>query len=408
MKAEKRRSTLSVLFYIKKQKLLKNGEAPICMRVTIDKRYAEIMIKRSIPVAQWNQTKECSKGKDRVSTELNHYLIAVRARVLQIHQMLETEGRTVTVEIVRDRFYGRDNAQRTLLEVYAEHNSKCRALIGKEYTESTVAKFETSIKRLKEFIRHNYRRDDIYLNDMDGKFVRNFEFWLKSSIGCQNNSALKHLKNLKKVIRIAIENEWIRRDPFRGIRFKRDEVEAEFLSREELDRLVKKEITIKRLEQVRDVFAFCCYTGLAFADVQQLSKEHLMKDGNGDLWIRKARQKTKQMCNIPLISRAKKLMDKYADNAECIAKNVLFPVLSNQKMNAYLKEIADICGIEKRLTTHVARHTAATIVFLANEVSMENVAKILGHSDIRMTQHYARVLDSSIIRDMGNVERSFC
>lgn len=152
---------------------------------------------------------------------------------------------------------------------------------------------------------------------------------------------------------------------------------------------------------------FYPFTGLAFADVHQLSKEHLVRDNDGNLWIRKARQKTKQMCNIPVISPARKLIDKYSHQPDCIAKNVLLPVLSNQKMNAYLKEIADICGIQKRLTTHVARHTAATVVFLANEVSMENVAKILGHSNIRMTQHYAKVLDTSILRDMKNVERSF-
>ncbi len=407
MGAEKRRTTLNVLFYIKRQKLLKNGEAPICMRVTIDKRKVEIMIKRSIPAELWNQTKECSKGRDRVSMELNHYLAAIRIKVLQIHQALDIEGKEVTVDAVRDRFYGRDNIQHTLLEVYAEHNSKCRSLIGKEYTLSTVTKFETSIKRLGEFIRYKYHREDISLNDMDSKFVRDFEYWLKTFIGCQNNSALKHLKNLKKVTRIALENEWMRKDPFAGIHFKRDEVEVEFLSREELDVLTSKEFTIKRLEQVRDIFAFCCYTGMAFADVQQLSKEHFVNDGKGNLWIRKARQKTKQMCNIPVITPARKLIEKYATNAECIAKNVIFPVSSNQKMNAYLKEIATICGIEKRLTTHVARHTAATIVFLANEVSMENVSKILGHSNIRMTQHYAKVLDSSILRDMNNVEKSF-
>lgn len=149
------------------------------------------------------------------------------------------------------------------------------------------------------------------------------------------------------------------------------------------------------------------FTALAFVDVQQLSREHLIKDNNGALWIRKARQKTNQMCNIPVLSIPQRILRKYEDNAECIKKGVLLPVISNQRMNAYLKEIADLCGIAKRLTTHVARHTAATVVFLANDVSMENVSKILGHSNIRMTQHYARVLDSSIMRDMANVERNF-
>lgn len=403
-----KRNTLSVLFIIKKAKLLKNGEAPICMRITVNKRVAEVMIKRSIPVDLWNQKKECSKGKDRVATELNHYINTVRAKVLQIHRELEIDNKPITADIIKDCFYGRDKAQRSLLEVYAEHNEKCRALIGKEYTESTVTKFDTSINRLKEYIRSCYHRDDIMLAELDGQFIRDFDFWLKTEKHCQNNSALKHLKNLKKVVRIALANDWIKKDPFYGIHFKQEEVNVEFLSREELDILMNKDFAIKRLEQVRDIFVFCCFTALAFVDVQQLSREHLIKDNNGALWIRKARQKTSQMCNIPVLSIPQRILRKYEDNAECIKKGVLLPVISNQRMNAYLKEIADLCGITKRLTTHVARHTAATIVFLANDVSMENVSKILGHSNIRMTQHYARVLDSSIMRDMENVEKNFC
>ena len=402
-----KRNTLSVLFIIKKSKLLKNGEAPICMRITVNKRVAEVMIKRSIPVDLWNQKKECSKGKDRAATELNHYINTVRAKILQIHRELEIDNKTITADIIKDCFYGRDKVQRSLLEVYAEHNEKCRALIGKEYTESTVTKFDTSINRLKEYIRSCYHRDDIMLVELDGQFIRDFDFWLKTDKHCQNNSALKHLKNLKKVVRIALANGWIKKDPFYGIRFKQEEVNVEFLSREELDILMNKEFAIKRLEQVRDIFVFCCFTALAFVDVQQLSREHLIKDNNDALWIRKVRQKTNQMCNIPVLSIPQRILGKYEDNAECIKKGVLLPVISNQRMNAYLKEIADLCGIAKRLTTHVARHTAATVVFLANDVSMENVSKILGHSNIRMTQHYAKVLDSSIMLEMRNVEKNF-
>ena len=402
-----KRNTLSVLFIIKKAKLLKNGEAPICMRITVNKRVAEVMIKRSIPIDLWNQKKECSKGKDRVAAELNHYINTVRAKVLPIHRELEIDNKPITADIIKDCFYGRDKVQRSLLEVYAEHNEKCRALIGKEYTESTVTKFDTSINRLKEYIRSCYHRDDIMLAELDGQFIRDFDFWLKTKKHCQNNSALKHLKNLKKIVRIALANDWIKKDPFYGIHFKQEEVNVEFLSREELDILMNKKFTIKRLEQVRDIFVFCCFTALAFVDVQQLSREHLIKDNNGALWIRKARQKTNQMCNIPVLSIPQRILRKYEDNAECIKKGVLLPVISNQRMNAYLKEIADLCGITKRLTTHVARHTAATVVFLANDVSMENVSKILGHSNIRMTQHYAKVLDSSIMREMVNVEKNF-
>lgn len=257
MNTEKSRSTLNVLFCIKKHKLLKTGEAPIFVRITIDGRRQEIMIKRSIPAEHWNQAKECSKGKDRAARELNHYLDTVRAKILQIHSDLLKEGRPVTSESVRDRFYGRDPESHTLLEIYAEQNRKCRELIGRDYAESTVKKFDTAISRLREFITERFHKEDVPLDKVTGEFIRDFDFWLKTERKMQINSALKHLKELKKVMRIALANGWIKKDPFYGIRLRRDEVNVEFLSREELETLINKKFSIQRLEQVRDVFVFC-------------------------------------------------------------------------------------------------------------------------------------------------------
>ena len=402
-----RKSTFSVLYIIKKSKLLKNGEAPVCMRITVQGQVAEIMVKRSISVHLWNQAKECSNGKNHIDRELNHYLETMKARVYQIHRELEIDGKRVTANAIRDRYYGKDENSRTLVEVYCEHNKKCRALIGIDFTESTVEKFDTSLSHLQEYMKHNYGKDNIPLSEVNTQFINDFDFYLKTVRKCQQNSSLKHLKNLKKIIRIALANDWIKKDPFYGIQFKHEETNIEFLTQEELETLIHKEFSIKRLEQVRDVFVFCSFTGLAFVDVQQLTPNHLLKDNNGAIWIRKNRQKTGNMCNIPVLSAVQKLIEKYQDHPDCVRKGVLLPVMSNQKMNAYLKEIADLCGITKKLSTHVARHTAATVVFLANNVSMENVAKILGHSNTKMTQHYAKVLDSSIMRDMANVENCF-
>ena len=401
------RKSFSVLFFIKKAKLLKNGEAPVCMRITVNGCMVDISIKRSCPVNLWNQAKENSKGKDRMSVELNHYIEITRSRIHQIYRELETSDKVITVDLVRKLYYGVDEESKTLLQVFREHNEQSRKLIGKDFVSKTVQRYETTTRYLEEFIKKEYQLSDIALNNLEANFISKFDAFLKIEKGCAQNSAITRLKNLKKIIRIALENDWIKKDPFYGIHFKQEEVNVEFLSREELDILMNKEFAIKRLEQVRDIFVFCCFTALAFVDVQQLSREHLIKDNNGALWIRKARQKTNQMCNIPVLTIPQRILRKYEDNAECIKKGVLLPVISNQRMNAYLKEIADVCGIAKRLTTHVARHTAATVVFLANDVSMENVSKILGHSNIRMTQHYAKVLDSSIMRDMVNVEQSF-
>ena len=396
-----------MLFILKKSKLLKNGEAPVCLRITVQGQSAEVMVKRSIAVHLWNQAKECSNGKSHSDRELNHYLETVKARFYQIHREWEIDGKRVTAKAMLDRYFGRDETSKTLLDVYREHNQKCRALIGIDFTESTVEKFDTSLSHLQEYIKHRSGADDILLNEVNAQFINDFDFYLKTVRRCQHNSAIKHLKNLKKVVRIALANDWMKRDPFFGIQFKHEEKNIEFLTQEELSMLINKELTIQRLAQVRDVFVFCAFTGLAFTDVQQLTPAHLVRDNDGAMWIRKPRQKTGNMCNIPVLSVAQRLIDKYSDHPECVRKGVLLPVMSNQKMNAYLKELADLCGITKKLTTHVARYTAATVVFLANKVSMENVAKILGHSNTKMTQHYAKVLDSSIMRDMAGVEKCF-
>ena len=400
-------STFNLLFVVRKHRLLKNGEAPIYLRITVNGEVADITVKRSVRAEMWNQRRECSNGKQHKDYELNHYLETLKARLYQIHREFEIDGKRITAKALRDRFYGKDESSKTIGDVYREHNDKCRALIGIDFTKSTVEKFDTSLSHLKEYMLHRYGRDDVLLSEVNGQFVNNFDFYLKTVRKCQNNSSIKHLKNLKKVVRIALANDWMKKDPFYGIQFKHEETHVEFLTQEELEKVMNKEFEISRLALVRDVFVFCTFTGLAFIDVKNLTKEHLMKDNNGALWIRKPRQKTGNMSNIPVLSVTKRLIEQYADHPECIKKGVLMPVLSNQKLNAYLKEIADCCGITKRISSHVARYTAATVVFLANNVSIENVAKILGHSNTKMTQHYAKVLDSSIMRDMAGVEQCF-
>jgi site-specific recombinase XerD len=213
------------------------------------------------------------------------------------------------------------------------------------------------------------------------------------------------MKCFKKITNLAIANEWIMRNPFAGIRFQEMKVNKEFLTKEEINRIWEKEFGIERLELVRDVFIFQCFTGLAFIDVHNLRAEHIHSDSNGCLWIVKAREKTDNLCNIPLLEVPKQILAKYKEHPVCLEKGVLLPVMCNQKMNSYLKEIADLCGIKKKLTTHTARHTFASSVALANNVSLSNVAKMLGHSSTRMSERYAKVLDQSILREMKEVEK---
>ena len=409
-KNNKKRTTFNVACYLKKSNVLKNGEVPIYMRITVNKQAVILSMQGSILPSLWSLTKERSKGKDRVALELNHYIESVKSRLYQIHRELEIAGKPITSQIIKDAYLGKpsdsEEKGKTLVEIHIEHNERCRKLLNVEYSLSTIYKFDASLKFLQLFMKQEFDKNDIPLNQINADFIRKYEMFLKTERGCGNNTAIKHLKIFKKVILIALANDWIQKNPFVTIKFKQEEVYVEFLTMEELEILIKKEIPNRRLSQVRDVFVFCAFTGLAFIDVKGLQKEHLVKDNSGNWWIRKPRQKTNNMCNIPLLKIPQMILEKYEDDKECLLRGQLLPVPTNQKMNAYLKEISDICLINKRLTTHCSRHTFATSVALANRVSMENVAKMLGHSSTRMTQHYAKVLDSSILRDMVKVDKA--
>jgi hypothetical protein len=236
--------------------MLRNGEAPVCMRISVNCKAVDISIKRSVAVDSWNQVRECCTSTGKVGKEQNRYIDTMRAKVLQIHRELEIDGIRVTTDAIRDKLYGRDESQKTLVDIYTKHNKRCRALIGKDFSESTVDKFDTSLNVLKVFIKKTTKKDDILLKEITRVFIQDFEFYLKTEKNMQHNSALKHLKNLKKIVRIAQANEWIKKDPFMGIQFKHEEVEVDFLSQEELERIMNKEFTIKRLDVVRDVFLF--------------------------------------------------------------------------------------------------------------------------------------------------------
>lgn len=376
-------------------------------RITVNGARVETNIRKSIDPALWNQAKECAKGKSRKSCDLNAYIEEARIKLYGIFNELESEGIPIHARLLQEKFFGQDKDPeviRTIIGTMQEHNDQCRELVGKDYALITVRRYESCKRYLAALIKQKYGKEDLPLTEVNGELVRAFEFYLKTEKECQQNTVIRYMKCLKKITKIALANEWITKDPFIGIKFHEKEVIREFLTKDELLTIYNKKFSLERITVVRDVFIFAAFTGLAFIDVQQLAPQHIVEGQNGNLWIRKPRQKTKNMCNIPLLDIPMAILRKYATHPTCQKKNVLLPVPCNQKMNSYLKEIADLFMINKTLTTHTARHSYATSVCLANGVSIENVAKMLGHSNIKMTQHYARVLDSSILRDMNNVK----
>lgn len=393
------------MFFIRRTKLRKNLEAPVLMRITVNGERTDVSIQRTILPEQWNRDKGCAKPTTQNGKELNLYLNEARLQVYQCHQELLSKKLPVTAKALKTAFlHGTEEAEvHTLLDLYREHNANLKSMIDKGVSRATYIRHETSRRNLERFIHDIYHREDINIKDITHVFVKDYENYLRTTRNCNNNSTVKYIKNLGKIVREAMNRDWLQVNPFRNIRFHLEEVDKPFLSQSELNKVMAKEFTIKRIAQVRDVFVFCCFTGLAFIDVKTLTTKDIEKGNDGDLWIRKQRNKSKQWAHIPLLPVAKQIIEKYKSNTECQSKGVLLPVLSNQKMNAYLKEIADLCDINKNLTTHCARHTFATTVTLANKVSMESVSKMLGHASLVMTMKYARILDSTIGMEMSQV-----
>ena len=254
------RKRFSVLFFIKRSKLLKNGEAPVRVRVTYDRLYVELQLKRSVKVPLWSQDKEKSIGKDRNSIELNHYIDALRVKFYQIYQDLELEGKIISARAIVNRYQGKDETFKTLYNVFKEHNDNCRKLIGTDYADITVRRYDNCLKYLMELVKRDYKVDDILLREVNGELVRNFDLYLKTEKHCAQNTVIRYMKCFKKVINLAIANEWLTKNPFAGIKFHEVEVNKQFLSQAEINKIWQKEFKIERLELVRDVFIFCVYT----------------------------------------------------------------------------------------------------------------------------------------------------
>ena len=401
-----KRTSFSVFFFIKRTKLLDNGEAPICLRIKVNGIVAESQIKRSILPRLWDQPTEACKGRDRKSVEINQYIRMLKLRVLTIHRELELSGAHFTARLIMNKLYSAEEKQ-TLVALFRKHNDEIRKLIGIDYEKRTVSRYDSCCNYLVDMLKRDYGKDDVAMVELDGPMIRNFEMHLKLVRGCQQNTIIRYMKCFKKVVNQALADGLITRDPFISIRFTAKAVNKDTLTKDELDILMNRKFQVKRLEHVRDTFIFCSFTGIAYIDAHTLRAEHLMRDNKGDLWIKKRREKTDIEFHVPLLKIPRQILEKYKDDSDCQRTGLLLPITSNQKMNDYLKEIAELCEIKKHLTTHTARRTYATTVCHESGVAIENIAKMLGHTDTRMTLHYTKISDKTIKRDMEQVREIF-
>lgn len=392
------------LLFAKRSRLLKSGEAAIFMRITANGTRVECNTGKSIEPHLWNQAKERVKGSSKKAIDLNNFIDDTEIKMFKLFQEMQEDGSVVTAQELHNRYFNigpHKKVERMIIATFQEHNQECRALMGRDFELGTIKKYETITRLLQRYIAKKYETADLPLTSLDRDFVHGFELYLKIDRNQQQNTVARYMKGLKKITNRALANEWITKDPFAGFKVKTIQTDPTFLTLDELHIIYKHHFD-GALEVVRDMFIMAAFTGLAFIDISNLRSVHVVTDNDGNMWIRKPRQKTEIVQNIPLLDIPKEILAKYENDAKAAKKGTLLPVPCNQVMNRYLKEIGTLCGISKVLTTHVARHTYATVC-LSQGVRIENVSKMLGHTSIKMTQHYARVLDSSIMEDMQNI-----
>ncbi len=394
-------STFSVLFWVYAQRAT-NNLAVIYVRITLNGRKLNISLKRKTDVNLWNPKKQRVKGTCSKSKDLNQFLDLEYSKLFQCYQDLRIEGAVLTPESIKSKYFGDLNPLVSLEDLFQYHNEN----FFSKLKHNTSRLYITSQNYIRKFIKKEYRKQHYYLKELDYSFIIKFENYLRSvkprhyQKKLQHNAVMKHIQRLRKMVTLAFHLEWIQRDPFVKFKPHLEQKERGFLTVEELQEIEDLQIEIPRLEKVRDLFIFSCYTGISYGDLMQLSPQNIFIGIDKKFWIITRREKNGNQVKLPLLSKAVIILEKYEKDDICKVNNSLLPKISNQKVNSYLKEIAVLCSIKKNVTFHLARHTFATTVALTNGVPIETVSKILGHKKLSTTQIYAKVIERKVSDDM--------
>lgn len=401
-------NSFGILFYAKTQ-FAKEGLAPLVVRITVDSIRTEISLKHKIPVSKWNKLKEQVSGTDYETKSLNRYIDEVRTELHNCYRKMQIDKKLVTALAVKQAFLGEDPNQKSLLDVISYHNKAMHETL----TWGTAKNYFTTQKYVAEFLKEKLKTNDIFLSQLNYKFLADFEMFLRTHVPgenqkpCGNNTVMKHIERFRKIVSMAIRNDWLKQDPF--AKFKPNFIKKDrgFLTIEELGIIENKKIDVARIAVVRDLFIFSCYTGLAYTDAKNLTPDQIQFGIDGKKWIIIKRQKTGVQASVPLLPKAIEIIEKYKSHPRCLSSGKVLPMISNQPFNFFLKEIAIACGINKNLTHHLARHTFATTVCLLNGISMEATCGMLGHTSVRTTQIYGKILPQRISNEMGALYDKF-
>lgn len=406
-------SSFGLTFFLKVPRK-KSNLRYIYLRITVDGIPKETSTKRKWDITRWDQKAERAVGTKEDAKTINFFLTTIESKVNQYRNDLVYVERSITSQKIIDFIMGRLAPKVKVLEEFLKHNDELLALVGKgEYAIGTHERFEISKKHIKEFLLFKFNLEDMEFRDLNYEFIKDYEFYLKTVKSCNNNTALKYITNFRKIVRRAIDKEIIKEDPFKKFKGKKTKTKKKPLTAVELHKIENHTFSTPRLTVIRDVFIFQCYTGLAYIDAFQLKKDDIKIGIDGEYWIMSDRQKTESETNIPLLPKALEIIEKYKNHPLCLSRRSVLPVKSNQKMNAYLKEIADLCGITCILNTHKARRTFGSTVTLANDVPIHIVKEMLGHRSVQQTEEYAITEQQTVGRQMQvlknrlNAERVF-
>jgi len=393
-------SSFGMVFFLKiprNESTIRN----VYLRITIDGIRKEASTKRKWESSRWDQKSERAIGTKEDAKSLNFFLDALTLKINEIKTEMMYSGKIITAEKIMDHVLGKVQPKVKVLEEFQKHNDEMSALLGKGYAKGTLDRFTITKNHLTAFIKFKFNKTDLEFTDMNLEFIKDFEFYLRTVRDCSNNTTLKYIANFKKIVIRAIDKEIILKDPFKNFKGRKTKLVKKPLSTQELYELERHYFTTNRLNVVRDVFVFQCYTGLAYIDAYQLRRADI-KDGiDGNLWIMSERQKTNSTTNVPLLPQALKIIEKYKDHPLCVQRGTVLPVSSNQKMNEYLKEIAILCGFPFTLNTHMARRTFGSTVTLNNNVPINVVKELLGHASVKQTEAYAITEQKTIGREMS-------
>lgn len=395
---------MAILLWLRSSKNPNEVNLSIMVRVTINGKRSDWSLGKKVNLEHWITGAGLLKTSAKESKLVNPYLNQVRGSIQSHFNILASQFDKVTPDMVRDAFLGieKESAkQKTLLEVFEYHNAKFKekTTVGKVSIKSWQ-RLEITKSKVVAFMAQELKCKDNVLSDLKMSFVTEFEHFLTVHQKLQSNTTMKYVKILKQILNYAVALDWIPSNPFGQFKCTYKNPDRIVLTQDEIDIIYWKKMPNERLEQVKDVFLFACYTGYAFSDIELLEPNSVVKGIDGVIWIHANRVKTDVRENVMLLDIPLKIIEKYKENDFCKTKGRLLPVISNQKYNAYLKEIVTICNINKHLTSHIARHTFATTVTLANGISLESVSAMLGHKSIRTTQIYAKVVQSKLSTEM--------